>query len=117
MTMSTRMQVVTRLAGVILVPTVPVVIWWKMAHDDRALHQEQVRTKVRIPSVTTMDELMIERCCRPGDVVVFDRRCETCATSPLAAMACLMSKQILCDDRNRIGMRTVEHGTFNHCGT
>jgi hypothetical protein len=66
-----------------------------------------------IPSVQTIDELMVEKC-QPGDVVLFDRRCECCASGPAAALGCLLGKAFLCDDED--GTRSVEGGKYEHCG-
>ena len=43
----------------------------------------------RRPSVQTIDDLMVEKC-QPGDVMLFDRRCECCASGAAAAMGCLL---------------------------
>ena len=66
-----------------------------------------------IPSVQTIDELMVEKC-QPGDVILFDRRCECCASGPAAAFACLLGKAILCEEND--GTRSVERGSYEHCG-
>jgi len=66
-----------------------------------------------IPSVQTIDELMVEKC-QPGDVVLFDRRCECCASGFTAAVGCLLGKTLLCDDGD--GTRSVEGGKYEHCG-
>lgn len=66
-----------------------------------------------IPSVQTIDELMVEKC-QPGDVVLFDRRCECCASGLTAALGCLLGKALLCDDED--GTRSVEGGKYEHCG-
>merc|ERR1712176_1251090 len=56
---------------------------------------------------------MVEKCL-PGDVILFDRRCDRCAAGPLAALSCLMNRCLLCDDENEV--RAVETGKFDHCG-
>lgn len=66
-----------------------------------------------IPSVQTIDDLMVEKC-QPGDVILFDRRCECCASGFPAALACLLGKTILCDEED--GTRSVERGSYEHCG-
>ncbi|KAL7518871.1 hypothetical protein ACHAWX_003675 [Stephanocyclus meneghinianus] len=66
-----------------------------------------------IPNVQTIDDLIVEKC-QPGDVILFDRRCECCASGPLAALACLLGKAILCDEND--GTRSVQRGSFEHCG-
>ena len=98
-------------AGV-AVSSVPVFIWWKWAVDQRHKKAEEVRTRVRVPNVQNIDDLMIERC-RPGDVLLFDRRWEHCATGPLAALVCILGRTFLCkDDPNK----AVLDGKFDHCG-
>ena len=61
----------------------------------------------------TIDDLMVEKC-QPGDVVLFDRRCECCAGGASAAMACLLGKAMLCEEED--GTRSVERGSYEHCG-
>ena len=56
---------------------------------------------------------MVERC-EPGDVILFDRRCECCASGPAAAFACLLGKALLCAEDD--GTRSVERGSYEHCG-
>ena len=111
-TASSRLATLKHMAVAIVVPTVPVMAWWKWASDDRHQRLESVRTKVRVPNVQTVDDLLIESC-KAGDVILFDRRPHKCATGPGAALACILSKLILCpDDPNRV----VEIGTFDHVG-
>jgi len=111
-TASSRLATLKHMAVAIVVPTVPVMAWWKWASDDRHQRLESVRTKVRVPNVQTVDDLLIETC-KAGDVILFDRRPHKCATGPGAALACILSKLILCpDDPNRV----VEIGTFDHVG-
>lgn len=56
---------------------------------------------------------MVEKC-QPGDVILFDRRCECCASGASAALACLLGKAILCEEED--GTRSVERGSYEHCG-
>lgn len=94
------------------VSAVPVLAWWKWSTDQRSKREEEVRTRVRVPNVQTIDDMMIERC-RPGDVLLFDRRWETCASGPLAALVCILGRAFLCsDDPNKL----VQDGRFDHCG-
>lgn len=111
---SIRLKVATRVAAIIIVPTIPVLVWWKLARDDREKHAQEVRTKVRVPNVQTVDDLLVEKC-RPGDVLLFDRRWDKCAAGPLAALSCLLARNILCknDDTQT---RSIEVGKFDHCG-
>lgn len=57
---------------------------------------------------------MVEKC-QPGDVILFDRRCEKCAAGPLAALSCWMGRSLLCRDDGKM-MRAVEAGAYDHCG-
>ncbi|KAL3943014.1 MAG: hypothetical protein SGBAC_002873 [Bacillariaceae sp.] len=107
-----RVRVLKKMAAGGAVATTPVVIWWKMASDEREKKTEEVRTKVRVPNVQTIDDIMIERC-RPGDVLLFDRRWETCVAGPLAALVCVLGRYFLCfDDPNKV----MPDGKFDHCG-
>jgi hypothetical protein len=101
------------MAAVVVVPSVPVLVWWKYARDDRLSHTRQVETKVRVPNLQTIDDLMVEKC-QPGDVILFDRRCERCAAGPLAALSCWMGRSLLCKDDGK--MRAVQAGAYDHCG-
>ena len=71
------------------------------------------QTTYRIPNVQTIDDLMVEKC-QPGDVLLFDRRCECCASGASAALGCLLGKSILCEEED--GTRSVEKGSYEHCG-
>jgi hypothetical protein len=96
-----------------LVASIPVVIWWKWAVDQRQHRADEIRSKVRLPSnVQSIDDMMLEQC-RPGDVVLFDRRWEHCATGPLAALVCMLGRAFLCkEDPNKV----LPDGKFDHCG-
>mmetsp|Transcript_16392 Transcript_16392/g.23124 ORF Transcript_16392/g.23124 Transcript_16392/m.23124 type:complete len:306 (-) Transcript_16392:124-1041(-) len=111
---STRSKVLLKMTAGVIVPSVPVLIWWKSAVDDRNKRSEEVRTKVRVPNVQTIDDLLVEKC-KPGDIILFDRRCEKCAAGPIAALSCLLSRQFLCKE-DPMQTRAVETGTFDHCG-
>lgn len=107
-----RVRVLKTMATSAAVASVPVFVWWKMAHDERQRKIEEVRTKVRVPNVQTIEDIMIERC-RPGDVMLFDRRWETCASGPLAALVCVLGRMFLCfEDPNKV----LPDGKFDHCG-
>ena len=95
-----------------LVSSIPVLAWWKWSIGERKKSAEDVRTRVRVPNVQTIDDLMIERC-RPGDVLLFDRRWEHCAAGPIAAMVCVLGRSILCFDDNS---KAMTEGKFDHCG-
>ena len=111
---ATRLKVLSRVAAVIVVPTIPILLWWKLAVDDRATHLVEVQTTVRVPNVQTVDDLLVEKC-QPGDVVLFDRRCDKCAAGPGAGLACILARALLCRDDPK-ETRSVEIGKFDHCG-
>ena len=96
-----------------VVSCIPVLVWWKWSIDQRAKRAEDVRTRVRVPNVQSIDDLMIERC-RPGDVLLFDRRWEHCAAGPLAALVCVLGRSLLCFQDNN---KSMAEGKFDHCGT
>lgn len=96
------------------IPAIPILVWWKSAHDDRLTHAHSVETKIRVPNIQTVDDLLIEKC-QPGDVVVFDRRCDRCASGPLAALSCITGRSLLCG-KDYSGERAVEIGLYDHIG-
>ena len=107
-----RVRVLQKMAAGTAVSSIPVLVWWKWASNERQQRAEDVRTKVRVPNVQSVDDLMIELC-RPGDVLLFDRKCETCASGPLAALVCILGRKFLCsDDPNKV----IPTGKFDHCG-
>lgn len=114
MTSTNRLILAGKMIASLGVPAVPILVWWKGSHDDRLAHEESVETKVRIPNVQTVDDLLIEKC-QPGDVVLFDRRCDRCAAGPLAALSCLVGRNLICDD-SKTGNRAVETGKYDHVG-
>ncbi|KAL7531442.1 hypothetical protein ACHAWF_003772 [Thalassiosira exigua] len=108
-----RAKLALQLALSAAIPAAPILYWSRNAKEEREERRREVATRMRIPSVQTIDELMVEKC-QPGDVVLFDRRCECCASGPTAAAACLAGKSILCKEDD--GTRSVEGGTYEHCG-
>lgn len=104
-----------RMAIGVVTPAIPTAIWWKYAINERNRRAEEVRTRVRLPNVQTVDDIMVEKC-RPGDVILFDRRPELCAAGPWAALACIINRALLCDDGDN-QVRSVDNGKFDHCGT
>jgi lysozyme family protein len=97
---TTKLQIAARMAaGLILLPAFPIGYWWYQTMEDRKKHAHSVQTKVRIPTVQTLDEIMIDKI-QPGDVLIFDRKCDKCAAGPLAAAACILSKAALCGQSN-----------------
>lgn len=113
------LSITGKMVGAVLVPCVPIGGWWYSTIQDRNTKSEQVRTKVRVPNIQTVDDLMIEKC-QPGDVVLFDRRCHKCAAGPMAAFACILGKTFLCDsndgDIKRVSNKVVDIGSFDHTG-
>jgi hypothetical protein len=108
-----RVRVLKKMGAGLAVPSLPVLAWWKWAVDQRHRKAEEVQTKIRLPNVQNIDDLMIERC-RPGDVLLFDRRWEHCAAGPMAALVCMLGRAILCkEDPNK----AMADGKFDHCGT
>jgi hypothetical protein len=108
-----RRVVIGRMIGGVTVISVPIAAWWYTTYRQRNKVEEEVRTKIRIPgSSDVLDQIISERC-QAGDVVLFDRRCESCATSPWAALACFVSKAVHCDESM---IRTIDQGKFDHMG-
>ena len=96
--------------GCVVVPSIPVGIWYVSALQHRSKVEEEVRTKVRIPNVQTIDELMVEKC-QPGDIVLFHRRWYHCAAGPLAALSCFFSQTFLCPK-----LEETHNNLFDHMG-
>jgi hypothetical protein len=112
---SSRRRVLSQMLGGLAVSTVPIAAWWYTARRARAKLAEDVRTQIRIPgSHDVLDQILEDRC-QAGDVILFDRRCESCAHSPWAALACVVAKGALCDD-SASSDRTVSEGRFDHMG-
>jgi hypothetical protein len=109
------MNTAFKMAATIIFPSIPIGVWYYSANDDRKAKAEEVRTRVRVPNVQTVDDLMIEKC-QPGDVVLFDRRCHKCAAGPIAAFSCVLGKSFLCDKDGKKGVKSVNVGSFDHCG-
>mmetsp|Transcript_2880 Transcript_2880/g.6448 ORF Transcript_2880/g.6448 Transcript_2880/m.6448 type:complete len:318 (+) Transcript_2880:269-1222(+) len=108
-----RTKLAVQLSFSALIPAIPILYWSHNAKQERAERYHEVSTRLRIPSVETIDDLMVEKC-QPGDVILFDRRCESCASGPAAALGCLLGKTFLCDEED--GTRSVEKGSYEHCG-
>lgn len=113
-----RRRVLGQMAAGAGVLAVPVAAWWYWSCKERRHLQEQERTRIRLPRGVsdTYDYLIAEKC-QAGDVLLFDRRCERCAASPWAALACAAAKLCLTsattDDRN---IRSVDRGRYDHAG-
>jgi hypothetical protein len=109
-----RIRVLKKMGTGVLVASLPVAIWWKWSVDQRHHRAEEVQSKVRLPdNLQSIDELWLEQC-RPGDVVLFDRRWEHCATGPLAALVCMLGRAFLC---HQDPTKVLSDGKFDHCGT
>ena len=100
--------------------SVPLSLWWYWSRQERHQLLEEYRTRVQLPpgagSSDTYDYIITEKI-QPGDVLLFDRRCERCYSSPWSALACVISKQLLTGksgDDNFI--RSVDTGRYNHIG-
>jgi len=111
--MNSRGRILVRMTASLLVPAIPTAAWYYTAVKGRQERQEQVRTRVRVPNIQTIDELMIEKC-KPGDILLFDRRCYKCAAGPLAALSCLMAKSFLCDEERQKNSSAISG--FEHVG-
>lgn len=109
---SRKIGTAVKVASIIAVPSVPISAWWYSALKDREAKAKDVQSRVRIPNVQTVDDLMIEKC-QPGDVILFDRRCHKCAAGPTAAFSCILNKTFLCSDNQS---KTVNVGKFEHAG-
>lgn len=112
--MASKGRIASQLGAALLVPSLPIGAWYYTATQDRHRNSEDVRTKVRIPNVQTVDDLMVEKC-QPGDIILFDRRCYKCATGPLAAFSCTLGKTFLCDE-GKSAKKMVDIGKFEHVG-
>ena len=114
-----RRKVLTQMAAGAGVMAVPVAAWWYWARHERAKLQEDYRTRVRLPvTVTDTYDYLIAEKCQAGDVLLFDRRCERCAASPYAALACIVSKMCLTNnnDNSDAYIRSVDSGSYDHAG-
>jgi hypothetical protein len=109
-----RRRVLTQMASGVVVASIPVTAWWYWAYSEREKQAEAVRTAVRLPggSQDTYDFLITEKC-KPGDVVLFDRRCERCAAGPWSSLSCLASRSLL---TNISAIGSIETGRFDHVG-
>lgn len=112
-TRATPWQVLRYFGMGLILPSIPIGAWWYQAYQERQKRLDEVETKIRFTTVQTLDELMIEKCL-PGDVVLFDRRCDCCAAGPFAAFSCWLSHKLLCNEHDP--SRTIDYGNFNHCG-
>ena len=111
-----KLRIAGKLTASLLIPAIPIAVWWYNALEDRAKHAESVRTKVRISGVQTTDERIIEKI-HPGDIILFDRRCDKCAAGALSALHCMASKRLLCRPDTPSASTLATHGSsFDHVG-
>jgi hypothetical protein len=102
-------------AGVV---SIPIGLWWFRAKQERCAIENDIRTRVRIPNIESSDDRLIS-ICRPGDVLVFDRRCEKCAAGPWSALACLVQRYCIAGSNMNSGQnntRSYQGGAFDHIG-
>lgn len=114
--------------GVIVI-SIPVGIWWywsigkreEIRTEYRKQKEQQDRIPVQYQSQDTFDYLITNKCL-PGDVILFDRRWERCATSPWAALSCWVAKSILCNigqysnSKSDCYVKTIDTGSYDHIG-
>lgn len=106
-----KLEFLGKVTASLILPAIPIATWYYSAHEDRKAKLKEVSSKVRIPNVQSIDDLMIEKC-KAGDVILFDRRCHKCANGPLAAFNCILGKKILCDEKPK----STDVGSFEHVG-
>jgi len=46
----------------VVTPAIPAVIWYKYANNERHKRSEEVRTRVRLPNVQTVDDSKCWKC-------------------------------------------------------
>jgi hypothetical protein len=105
------------MAGGLAVMSIPVATWWYWARKERDKKTEAFQTAIRLPPALgtqdTYDYLITEKF-QPGDVLVFDRRCEHCAASPWSALSCIVGRYLLTNPND--SYRSVDEGRFDHIG-
>ena len=111
--------------GAILV-AVPIGTWWYWSLSQRRTVHEQVQktfeSREQLPvafrAQDTFDYLISNKM-KAGDLLLFDRKCERCSSSPWAMISCFVSKTLLTNIGGRNNpnyVRTVAHGEFDHVG-
>jgi len=90
-----RNKALQQMASGLLISSIPVGTWWYWARQQRAEKLKAVASQIRIPNVDDTYDYLIAEKCQAGDVVVFDRRVEHCASSPWAALACAVARALL----------------------
>jgi hypothetical protein len=114
--------IVSQIAWGSVVISIPICAWWyqSVQNRNRRLHEfeAQIAEKERFPqpqlAQDTYDYIISEKI-QPGDVILFERRCENCVT-PWSALACLASKYCLTNlnDKNDVG--SIDQGRYHHIG-
>jgi hypothetical protein len=114
-----RKVYVQLLSGIGII-AIPISVWWYWSYQERTRTLEEYRTRVKLPPGAAGDtyDYMITEKIQAGDVLLFDRRCERCAASPWAALACIISKQCLTSGKNGNDalIRSVDAGRYDHVG-
>ena len=105
-------QTAKYLGAIVLLPSIPLTYWTYWSRDERDRHLVVVKEKHanKVPNVQTIDDVLMEHVL-PGDVLLFDRRCQFCQ-SPLAALACLLGRKFV-SNSNSDGDGV---GNFDHVG-
>jgi len=106
-----KLYSIGRASGCLLLPVLPVATWHYSTDQDRKAKMKEVSSRIRIPNVQSVDDLLIEKC-KVGDIILFDRRCHKCANGPLAAFNCVLGKALLCSEKSK----TADIGHFEHAG-
>jgi hypothetical protein len=102
-----RRKVLTNMVAGVGVLAVPVMAWWWWARRERQAILDEYKSRMKLPasSAAIMDtyDYIISEKIQAGDILLFDRRCERCAASPWAALACFVSKNCLAVPSNIMG--------------
>jgi hypothetical protein len=122
-----RRKIVTQVGLGVVVVSIPISVWWYWSIQERQRLQEKYHTererKEQLPkqfqAQDTFD-MIISTKCLPGDVLLFDRKCEKCCASPWASFSCFAAKAILCTSSSSSSgdkyMKSVESGSYDHIG-
>ena len=125
MSSSRNLRTLKYLAGITAVPSIPILYWTYWSRDERDRHFQEVieKRQNKVPNVQTLDDVLMDHVL-PGDIVLFDRRCHFCQ-SPLAALACMVSRKFLTstseeesllDNLRYRGNQNHIIGNFDHVG-
>jgi hypothetical protein len=114
--------ILSQIAWGSVVVSIPICAWWYQSVQNRnkRLHEfeEQIAEKERFPqpqlAQDTYDYIISEKI-QPGDVILFERRCENCVT-PWSALACLTSKYCLTNLNDKDDVRSIDDGRYHHIG-